>query len=275
MADIPTLTVSLDDLHLALCGGPYSNFAAVEAFLAATQKLAYRFCLGDIGGFGPHPNRTLDLIRQAGVICIQGNYDDAIGNGARDCGCGYADERDRKFAQISYDYTYTHTAAHHREWLKTLPQQTRLQWGDRTLLLCHGSPDRVNEFVWETETSDDRICDYLQRYGVDGICVTHSGLPWIRLVTQANGRPGFWFNVGVLGRPANDGQRHVYYGLLEQRGAGIYPRLMTLEYNVNAVSTAMREAGLPEEFAESLETGIWTTCAEILPMTEQGVCALS
>ncbi|MEO0534268.1 MAG: metallophosphoesterase [Cyanobacteria bacterium P01_A01_bin.123] len=274
MADVPTLTVSPDCLRLALCGGPYSNFAAVEAFLATTKTVTHRFCLGDIGGFGPRPNLTLDLIRQAGVMCIQGNYDDAIGNGARDCGCGYSDERDRRFAQISYDYTYDHTAIHHRDWLQTLPQQMRIAWGDRSVLLCHGSPDRVNEFVWETETSDEQICDYLLRYGVDGICVTHSGLPWVRQVVQADGRLGFWFNVGVLGRPANNGQRHVHYGLLERRDTEILPRLMTLDYDVSAVATAMRAEGLPEEFAESLETGIWTTCAEILPPTEQAACAL-
>ena len=47
--------------RIALCGGPYSNFGAVTAFLDATQDVEYRFCLGDIGGFGPLPNRTLEL----------------------------------------------------------------------------------------------------------------------------------------------------------------------------------------------------------------------
>ena len=275
MVDLPVFTVSADCVEIALCGGPYSNFAAVEAFLAATQAFEHRFCLGDMGGFGPRPNLTLDLIRQARLVCIQGNYDDAIGNGARDCGCGYSDARDRQFAQLSYDYTYSHTADHHRDWLKSLPTQLLIEWGDRRILLCHGSPDQVNEFVWETQTSDARICEYLQRYNVDGICVTHSGLPWIRSVTQANGRAGFWFNVGVLGRPANNGKRHVYYGLLEQTKTGITPRLIPLNYDVAAVAATMRTEGLPEEFAESLETGVWTTCAEILPPTEQGACAVA
>ncbi|MEL6161434.1 MAG: metallophosphoesterase [Cyanobacteria bacterium J06623_5] len=262
--------------QIALCGGPYSNFAAVEQFLAETADVAYRFCLGDVGGFGPQPDRTIELLKQAGVICLQGNYDDAVGNGLADCGCGYADPRDRHFAQLSYDYTYTRTAPHHRVWMQTLPTLIQLQWRDRNILLCHGSPDKVNEFVWESETDDAKILDYLQRYGVEGICATHSGLPWLRQVarpsaTHQTSNLGFWFNVGVLGRPANTGNPAVTYGLLSWPDlvSAPKPHLQSMTYDVSATVSAMRREGLPEAFIESLETGIWTTCAEILPTAER------
>ncbi|MEL6903511.1 MAG: metallophosphoesterase [Cyanobacteria bacterium J06606_4] len=257
--------------QIALCGGPYSNFAAVEQFLAETADSAYRFCLGDLGGFGPLPNRTIELLKQADVSCLQGNYDESVGHGLADCGCGYSDPRDRHFAQLSYDYTYTHTAPHHRIWMQTLPSLIELHWRGRRILLCHGSPDQVNEFVWASETDDAKILDYLQRYGVDGICATHSGLPWLRQVTQPDERSGFWFNVGVLGRPANTGNSAVTYGLLRWPAASAAPEphLQHMTYDVSATVRAMREEGLPEAFIESLETGIWTTCAEILPAAER------
>ncbi len=258
--------------RIAICGGPYSNFSAVDAFLSATASITHRFCLGDLGGFGPHPNRTLDLLRQAGVTCLQGNYDHAVGHGLRDCGCGYSDPRDREFAQISYDYTYAHTSPDHRQWLQQLPELMVLQWRGRNILLCHGSPDVVNEFVWTTETDDAQIQDFLTRYEVDGICATHTGLPWIRHINSP-GQDGFWFNVGVLGRPAHEGKRHVYYGYLTfpQDAAGPTPELVPLTYDVDTVTTAMRSEGLPEEFIASLEQGVWTTCAEILPTAEKQV----
>jgi predicted phosphodiesterase len=254
--------------RLALCGGPYSNFGAVAAFLDHTTQVDYRFCLGDIGGFGPLPNRTLDLLRQADVICVQGNYDQAIGDGERDCGCGYTDPRDREFAQISYDYTYAHTAPAHRQWLQTLPQLIRLRWRDLTFLLCHGSPDGVNEFVWESDTADAWIANCLDRFAVDGIFATHTGLPWVRPVGQ-----GFWCNVGVLGRPAHEGQPHVYFAELTwPPGAAIaMPKIVPLSYDPQPVVAAMAQAGLPVEFQQSLLTGIWTTCAEILPAAERPV----
>lgn len=254
--------------RIAICGGPYSNFAAVNAFLKTTADLSHRFCLGDLGGFGPQPNRTLKLLRDSGVICLQGNYDHAVGYGLRDCGCGYSDPRDQSFAQLSYDYTYAHTAENHRQWLRQLPQLIVLQWRNCRILLCHGSPNIVNEFVWETETQDAQIQDFLTHHRVDGICATHTGLPWIRNLSG-----GFWFNVGVLGRPAHEGLPHVYYGHIHfpKSAALPSPELVPLAYDVEAVTKAMRSEGLPQEFIDSLEQGVWTTCAEILPAAEKVV----
>jgi hypothetical protein len=262
------LEISPDCCRIALCGGPYSNFGAVEAFLAKTADIPDRFCLGDMGGFGPEPNRTLDLLRQAEVICLQGNYDYAIGMGERDCGCGYTDPRDRRFAQVSYDYTYAHTAPGHREWLRSRPPLIRLQWGDSAMLLCHGSPGQVNEFVWESTTDDDWIQACLERYEVEGICATHTGIPWVRQVPG-----GFWCNVGVLGRPAHEGRRHVYYAelTLAPGQATPTPQLVPLTYDPRPVVAAMAAAGLPQEFQDSLLTGVWTTCAEVLPEAERRV----
>ncbi|HSM83014.1 MAG TPA: metallophosphoesterase [Nodosilinea sp.] len=254
--------------RIALCGGPYSNFAAVAAFLEKTTHIPQRFCLGDMGGFGPLPNRTLELLRQADIVCLQGNYDRAVGAGERDCGCGYTDPQDRQFAQISYDYTYAHTAPAHRQWLCGLPQLIRLRWRDRAVLLCHGSPDQTNEFVWESTTADAWIQAQLERYGVDGICATHTGIPWVRSVPG-----GFWCNVGVLGRPAHEGLPQVYYAELEFPAGAERPRprIVPLTYDPRPVAAAMATAGLPKEFQESLLSGVWTTCAEILPPVERGV----
>jgi hypothetical protein len=252
---------------IALAGGPYSNFAAMAAFIAETAGLESRFCLGDIGGFGPLPDRTLELIRAADLVCLQGNYDHAIGHGENDCGCGYLDPLDRHYAQISYDYTERTTSAHHKAWLRELPEQVLLHWRGRRILLCHGSPDQVNEFVWESLTPDGTIEDWLRRYDVFAICATHSGLPWIR--TLADGR--FWFNAGVIGRPAHEDSARVFYGVIDfPLGATApIPRLVALDYDPAPVAAAMRTEGLLEVFVESLLKGRWTTCCNILPGDER------
>lgn len=262
------VTIPEDTTSIALCGGPYSNFMAVQQFLSETSLVSHRFCLGDMGGFGAFPDRTIDLLRDSGTIVLQGNYDRAVGYGERDCGCGYTDPRDREFAQISYDYTVANTSAANRTWLKQLPQLIEIQWRSEKILLCHGSPEQVNEFVWETETENARIERWLHEFGVRGICATHSGLPWTRKVGN-----GFWCNVGVLGRPPHDGQPHVYFALLEfPAGAEApQPKFVAMDYDTSVAIAAMRAEGLPEEFCDSLRSGVWTTCAEILPPQEQAV----
>lgn len=250
---------------IALCGGPYSNFAAVEAFLAITSGLP-RFCLGDLGGPGPYPDRTIARMRESYVVCMQGNYDHAVGHDERDCGCGYEDPRDREYAQISYDYTAAHTSDANKAWLRALPGQILLEWRRKRILLVHGSPDSVNEFVWSSETGDARIEQWLQAERVDMICATHSGLPWVRTTSR-----GVWCNVGVLGRPAHDATPRVGYALLHfaSDGTTLIPSLVPLVYDVAPVAEAIRAEGLPDAFAEALERGVWTTCYNVLPPAEQ------
>jgi predicted phosphodiesterase len=265
-SDMKNIIIPDDCQRIALCGGPYNNFSATEKFLAETISIENRFCLGDMGGFGPHPNRTIELMRDAGVVCVQGNYDDSVGNGEVDCGCGYIDPLDRKFAQISFDYTFKNTSEQNRAWLRELPKQIILQWRGNKILLCHGSPDEVNEFVWQSETDDARIAEWLEQYQVDGICATHSGIPWLRKIGK-----GFWLNVGVIGRPAHEGLPRVWYAAIDLVGDALEPTLIPMDYDSSPVVEAMRAEKLPEEFCQSLLSGTWTTCYNILPPSEQKI----
>jgi hypothetical protein len=47
------------------------------------------------------------------------------------------------------------------------------------------------------------------------------------------------------------------------------PRLVPLDYDPAPVAAAMRSEGLPDVFVESLLTGRWTTCCNILPDAER------
>src|SRR5688572_30603193 len=141
--------------RIAVFGGIYNNYLALEAALKDAHKRGVDaiYCLGDMGAFGPHPDRVFPLLREHDVQCIQGNYDHSIGHELPDCQCGYTDPRDNHFAQLSYAYTLANTSPVHRAWMRELPAQRRLTLGRRRLLLCHGSPRHTNEFLWESTTS--------------------------------------------------------------------------------------------------------------------------
>ena len=76
--------------RLALFGGVYNNYLALEAAIAKAQKIGVDeiYCLGDIGAFGPYPNRAFPLLTDNNILCIQGNYDESVGNDLADCQCG-------------------------------------------------------------------------------------------------------------------------------------------------------------------------------------------
>jgi predicted phosphodiesterase len=269
----------MSKIRLALFGGLYSNYLALEAALADVKRRGADaiYCLGDLGAFGPHPDRVFPLLRDHRVKCIQGNYDHSIGNELADCQCGYTDPRDNYFAQISYDYTLAGTSAENRRWLRDLPAQLRLELGPLRLLLCHGSPRRTNEFLWES-TSSTQFLEYLcERHAADAILATHTGIKWKRELSRerAGGfnppvRSRWMVNVGVLGRPENDGHTHVWYSLLEYDPVGgLRIEFVPIQYDHERLAREMRDEKLPDEFVETILTGWWTTCLEVLPTKER------
>jgi hypothetical protein len=252
--------------RIAVFGGVYSNYLALGAALADARRRGAQacYCLGDLGAFGPNPDRVFPLLREHGVLCIQGNYDNSIGNGLDDCQCGYTDPRDNHFARISYDYTFRHTSAANRAWMKQLLGERRLLLGRHRLLFCHGSPRRMNEFLWDS-TTPTHFLDYLATaYQADVILATHTGLKWHRQLT--GGR--HFVNVGVLGRPENDGRVNVWYALLES-GPEMSVEFVPVGYDHERLAHEMRAEGLPEEFVVTVLTGWWTTCLEVLPAKER------
>src|SRR5262249_61336595 len=93
---------------------------------------------------------------------------------------------------------------------RPLPPQRRLTLGRYRLLLCHGSPRRVNEFLWESTTPTHFLEHLADEHQADVILATHTGIKWHR---ELSGDRHF-VNVGVLGRPGNDGRTNVWYTLL-------------------------------------------------------------
>ena len=265
----PPLCFPADLRIAAFFGGIYSNAPALEAAVADARSRGAQalFCLGDLGGFGPHPRRIAPILVEHGVVTIQGNYEDAVGHGRLDCGCGYTDPRDNRFAQIAYDYTLAGTPEDQRAWFRTLPATLRLSLGGRQVLLCHGSPRRQNEFLWESTSPDPFLRRLLDDAAAEAVVCTHSGLPWSR--TLEDGRQVI--NAGVLGRPANDGRTEVSYALVRAAAEGgpLQVDQVPVAYDHRAFAAEMREERLPEEFVETILTGFWTTCLEILPAAER------
>jgi predicted phosphodiesterase len=252
--------------RIALFGGVYSNYHALMAVLADARSRGAEaiYCLGDMGGFGPYPDRVFPVLREEGVACIQGNYDAAVALGAPDCGCGYTDPRDNHFARLSYAYTLRNTGDTNRRWLATLPPAGRLQLDGYRLLLCHGSPRQTNEFLWETTTPVGLLERFCDAYATDVLCVTHTGVKWHRALPS--GRHAV--NVGAIGRPENDGTPAVWYTLLTA-DPELEVEFVAVRYDHETLAREMVREGLPSEFIETIRTGWWTCCLESLPAKER------
>lgn len=258
----------MSDLRrVAFFGGIYSNYLALERALeiARARKVDAIWALGDFGAFGPHPDRACEILREQRVPAIQGNYEESLSSGAGDCHCGYVDPRDNHYAQISFDYTAQKTSADHKRWMGTLPKVARLELGRHRLLLSHGSPRRINEFLWRSMTPVPFVEKLLRDHDTDLVVCTHTGIHWSRLHAPGRGI----VNVGALGRPANDGRTEVWFTILEDQGATVGIEHVPVEYDHARLAREMTREKLPPEFVETILSGWWTTCLEILPAKER------
>lgn len=268
-------------MKLALFGGLYSNYLALDAAVcdARSRGADQMFCLGDLGAFGPHPDRVFPILHDHNIACVQGNYDDSIGNELDDCQCGYTDPKDNHFAQISYDYTLAGTSDANKTWLRNLPKEIRLEVSGLTILLCHGSPRKTNEFLWQSTTSTAFLNRIADEHNAEVIVGTHSGIHWQRELSD--GRR--YVNAGVLGRPENEGTTNVWYTIVEinPKSLNALPctalgdtvpvsvEFIPVEYDHHRLAKEMKQEKLPDEFIETVLTGWWTTCLEILPSRER------
>jgi hypothetical protein len=254
--------------RIAVFGGVYSNHLALGALIEEAARCGAEavYCLGDLGGFGPAPEKVRPLLEAGGVRAIQGNYEESLASGRDDCNCGYTDPRDNHFARLSYQYTAAHCSPDFKAWMGGLPRRRRVRVGERELLLVHGSPRRINEFLFRSTTPAPFLEVLLDQERCDALVCTHTGLGWHRRLPS--GRDAV--NVGALGRPANDGDPRVRFAMIEAREAEpLAVGLAPLAYDHLALAAEMRRERLPEEFVDTLLTGWWTTCLEILPSAER------
>jgi hypothetical protein len=255
---------------VAVFGGVYNNHVALEALCEEVRGEGVRdiYCLGDVGGFGPSPDKVFPRLRDdKDLFTMQGNYDHSIGNRLDDCACGYSDPRDNHFAQISYDYTLANTSDAHKDWLRDLPTEFRHDWAGKRVLMAHGSPRRTNEFLWESMSPDRFLSAVMHDAEADVMFLTHTGIPWMRELPDGK----VVVNVGVIGRPPNDGTMLVDYVLVHHGPAGVEIEPRRLSYDHEKLAHEMRSEELPEEFVETVLTGYWTTCLEILPAKERAI----
>lgn len=255
--------------RVAVFGGIYSNHLALASAIedARGRGVDRILCLGDLGAFGPNPDKVFPLLRDNDVSVVKGNYDDSVAKALDDCQCGYTDPRDNHFARLSYQYTLSHTALENRMWMGGLPETVRFCLGDLEVLACHGSPRRMNEFLWESSTPTHFLDKLATEAEADVVLGTHTGLHWWRQWGDAKS----FVNVGVLGRPANDGRTNVWYALLEAEERRLGVDFIPVHYDHEALANEMRDEELPEQFVETILTGWWTTCLEILPGKERAV----
>lgn len=234
--------------RVAIVTDIHANLAALDASLAAidTMDVEAVYCGGDLVGYGPRPIDVCRVIEQRAIPTIYGNYDYAIARDLEDCGCAYVTQHDRDLGQQSVAWTLEHTDQRAKDFMRELPFDLRFELGEQRVRLVHGSPRKVNEYLFE-----DKPARLFERIAADADCDVlvfgHTHKPWIHSYGDV-----LFVNCGSVGKP-KDGDPRCAFAILEADSDGhVRASIHRVPYDAETVAREVAAAGLPGEYAEKL-----------------------
>jgi putative phosphoesterase len=237
-------------VKLAVFSDIHGNIHAMEAVWQAIQRQAPDaiYCLGDLVGYGAFPNEVTAFVRDSRVPTVMGNYDDGVGFDRDECGCAYKDDVSHHLGHESLMWSRRETTNEHKAYLRTLEGSIRLEFDGVRLLLVHGSPRKMNEYLYQDrpQASFERMAAQAE---ADVLLFGHTHLPYQKQIAGT-----LFVNAGSVGKP-KDGDPRAGFITVDTE----HPETATFHreaYDVASAAAAIRSSALPDAFADQVEAGL-------------------
>lgn len=228
-------------MRVAVCSDLHGNRPALAAVLADCPPVDGWVCAGDVVGYGPHPGFCVDAMRDREAPTVMGNHDRAV-----------VTDTDFSFDSSASDgvvYARRELTGGQRSWLESLP--TSLSAFDGRVAVVHGHPNAPDRYVYPALFSGEDV--EAARTVVPGgencevLVMGHTHVQGHELTDE-----GVVLNPGSVGQP-RDGDPRAAYALLDLETLAVEER--RVEYDVEAMVEAVRDAGLPEGSGTRLRKG--------------------
>ncbi len=255
-------------MKLAVISCIHGNIEALNAVLSDidAQQAEQIYCLGDLVGYGPHPNEVVDLIRSLEIPSCQGCWDEDIVEGLNACECSYPSQLAEKRGRVAHEWTNHVIRPDIRAYLATLPMTLRLD----NLCFVHGSPNSQHEYLLPGMDGFAALERVLSTEA-DVLFCGHTHVPYVRnledchlsVAVQRPDQNEFTsqlriplrqiVNAGSVGEPRH-GRPNATYVLYDTDTAQI--SLREVPYNYQKTCADILEQGLPPIFAWRLARGM-------------------
>jgi putative phosphoesterase len=200
----------------------HANLPALQAALARIDEIGVDgvYCGGDLVGYGPHPNEV--------------------------CRLAYIDQHDRELGRRSVVWTLEHSDEWAKDFMRGLPFDLRFELGGARVRLVHGSPRKVNEYLFENKPARtfERIAAGAD---CDVLVFGHTHKPWVHEYGGV-----LFVNCGSVGKPKDGDPRGAFAVLDSSKAGGVQATIERVTYDAGGVAREVSDAGLPEEYAERL-----------------------
>lgn len=255
-------------MKIALFSDIHANLPALEGLFRDLDKREVDsiYCLGDLVGYNIWPNEVIQEIRKRKIPVIAGNYDFGIGRESNDCGCAYKTDEEKANGAISISFTNEVISAENRQYLRTLPAHIRVDFqlnaDTLSLLLVHGSPRKINEYLFE-DRPEKSLLRIMEQANADIMCFGHTHKPYHKVLNSGSENSHFRhaINTGSVGKPKDGDQRGCYVILeIKENSTNINKEEFRVEfikfdYDVEVAAKAIENSRLPNSYAENLRKG--------------------
>ncbi|MBD2301519.1 MULTISPECIES: metallophosphoesterase [Nostocales] len=254
-------------MKIAVMSCIHGNYTALDAVLLDIdqQKAEKIFCVGDLVGYGPHPNAVISQIRSLDIPTCVGCWDEDIIEGLNSCECSYPSLLAEKRGIKAHEWTNKEIHPENREFLAQLPHSLKQE----NLAFVHGSPYSNHEYLLP-EIDAFTALERVLATEADVLFCGHTHVPYARTldagqlqikVAQGETAQEINFNsplkrivnVGSVGEPRH-GRPNATYVIYDTDTQDI--QLREVPYDYQKTCAAIIEKGLPAIFAWRLANGL-------------------
>lgn len=226
---------AISDIH----GNIYSLMKVLEDI--DEQKVDLVVCLGDLVGYGPHPNEVIALIKRRDIPCIKGNYDASVVDG------GFTFIRDTSINSFSLPWAVEEVRASNKYYLSQLPTKLDYDINGVKVIFTHGSPYKINEYLFEDGENTKKVMEEISE---DVLICAHTHIPSYKKFGNK-----VFINVGSVGKP-KIGRPNATYALIEiKEDKTIDVKFRELEYEYKRIVKDAQMLQFPSQLVASYENG--------------------
>lgn len=226
---------AISDIH----GNLYALMKVLEDI--DMQKVDMIVCLGDLVGYGPHPNEVIALIRRRQLPCLKGNYDASVVDG------GFTYIRDTNINSFALPWAIEEVRESNKYFLDSLPNNLKYEFNGVNLEFVHGSPIAINEYLFE---DGDNTANIMKDFSGDVLVCAHTHIPSLKKFDNKT-----FVNVGSVGKP-KIGRPNPTYCILDIKGPNdINVKFKELEYEFKKIVKDCTMLNFPGSIIHSYETG--------------------
>lgn len=223
---------------IAFISDIHSNYPAIKSVLSDinSRGIDEIYCLGDIVGYHTMPNETISIVKENRIKCLLGNHDNDILNKR------FKSEKNPDI----FSWTWNELTEENRDFLADLPIQISIEIEGHSILLCHASPESIEEYCYEgTDYSEKMIKSINEEILICG----HTHYPYIKQYGDK-----YLINTGSIGKP-KIGRPNASWVEITFNNETISWEIKEIEYPFEIIAAHVEEHGFIK-YAEVLRTGI-------------------